>query len=106
MAEHATAIHSGACAVRFKAASQLDGKSVEGPAMTASPSDSLSLLSITVLPNSGRQREPTAEVLAERLCFAGAICSQWISHHHTQHDTAFALHRPSCKGDDHQAPSH
>ena len=73
MAEHATAIHSGACAVRFEAASQLDGKSVEGPAMTASPSDSLSLLSITVLPNSGRQQEPTAEVLAETLCFVGAI---------------------------------
>ena len=52
MAEHATARNSGACVVRFEAASQLDGESSDGPTMIACPSDDLFLLSMSVLPHT------------------------------------------------------
>ena len=75
------------------------------------PSDDLTLLSMSVFPCDSRWEEPAKIIkirtaFAETLCFAGAVCSQWVSHHHSQHDKGIALHSSACKGDDNLAPSH
>ena len=69
------------------------------------------MLRMSVLLRNSRRRDlagvnQICNAFADTLCFAGSICSQWISHHHSQHDESIALHSSACKGDDHYTPGH